>query len=662
MQPFDLRGPLPGEPLDDRAGGQRRHRQDLHASAALVTRYVAEGAATLDEMLVVTFGRAASQELRERVREPARARRTGLRRSRAWPAGQRPVHRPARRRHRRRAGRTPATGCAIALADFDAATIATTHQFCQSGAEIPRRRRRQRRRRRRWSRASTIWSSRSSTTSTSRASAGKRERPPDHPGRRAASWPARWSTTRGTGCNRWTPRPGLRAAVRVGFANDVLRRGRPAQAPARHPRLRRPAQPAGRRAGRPDAPARDRMRPRWSVVLVDEFQDTDPVQWQVIERAFGGHSTLILIGDPKQAIYAFRGGDIVTYLAAARTAGQRHTLGDNWRSDAPLVDRLQVVLGGAELGDPDIWSSTSNAHHRGHRLAGAPHNDPFRLRVVRREAVRRAEPATSRWTTLRPHIAADLAADIAALLAASHLRRRAVAGPRHRRHRREPRRRPRLFRRARGRGRSRRLHRRHRRVQSQAADDWLGLLEAFDQPHRPGLVRAAATTMFFGKTAEDLAAGGDELTDQIADTLRQWADHARERGVAAMFEAAQLAGMGRRVLSWAGGERHMTDLAHVAQLLQDVAHRERLQPARLARLAAHPARRTQRCPGTQPPPGQRRRGRADHDGVGQQGPAVPDRVPAVHVQSLCAQRGSGALPRRGPALPARRRRPEQPSW
>ncbi len=111
---------------------------------------------------------------------------------------------------------------------------------------------------------------------------------------------------------------------------------------------------------------------------------------------------------------------------------------------------------------------------------------------------------------------------------------------------------------------------------SEAADDWLCLLEAFDQPHRPGMVHAAAATMFFGETAETLAAGGDPLTDRIADTLREWAAHARERGVAAIYEAAQLRGMGDRVLSWEDGERHMTDLAHVTQLLQDVAHRERL--------------------------------------------------------------------------------------
>src|SRR6185312_12682922 len=97
-------------------------------------------------------------------------------------------------------------------------------------------------------------------------------------------------------------------------------------------------------------------------------------------------------------------------------------------------------------------------------------------------------------------------------------------------------------------------------LKSQAADDWLALLEAFDQPHRSGVVRAAADTMFFGATAETLAAEGDALTDRIAETIREWAAHARERGVAAVFEAAQLNGM--------------TDLAHVAQLLQEAAHNE----------------------------------------------------------------------------------------
>ena len=53
------------------------------------------------------------------------------------------------------------------------------------------------------------------------------------------------------------------------------------------------------------------------MVLVDEFQDTDPVQWEIMHRAFGHRpATLVLIGDPKQAIYAFRGADVHAYLDA----------------------------------------------------------------------------------------------------------------------------------------------------------------------------------------------------------------------------------------------------------------------------------------------------------------------------------------------------------
>ena len=320
------------------------------------------------------------------------------------------------------------------------------------------------------------------------------------------------------------------------------------------------------------------MRHRWPIVMVDEFQDTDQVQWQVIDRAFTGHSTVILIGDPKQAIYAFRGGDVVTYLEAAKTAGEQKTLLTNWRSDSALLDRLQVVLRGAQLGDVAIVVDDVEAHHRGHRLAGAPHNDPVPV------AGRSARPTLGRRGVqnppigaIREHISADLAADIRALLASGatfdgdRLQARDIAV----------------------------IVERHRDADvcfqalsdagipvvytgntdvftSDAAADWLCLLEAFDQPHRPGMVRAAAATVFFGETAESLVAGGDPLTDRIADTLREWVAHARERGVAAVFEAAQLRGMGDRVLSWENGERQMTDLAHVTQLLQDVAHHERL--------------------------------------------------------------------------------------
>ena len=62
-----------------------------------------------------------------------------------------------------------------------------------------------------------------------------------------------------------------------------------------------------------------RLRQRYRVVLVDEFQDTDPLQWDVVRQAFGdGQTRLVLIGDPKQAVYSFRGADVYAYLGAAR--------------------------------------------------------------------------------------------------------------------------------------------------------------------------------------------------------------------------------------------------------------------------------------------------------------------------------------------------------
>ena len=373
------------------------------------------------------------------------------------------------------------------------------------------------------------------------------------------------------------PDPDSEAGVRLRFADEVLaelehrkRRLRILSYDDLLTRLAKALEPE-------DSSARDRMRRRWRIVLVDEFQDTDPIQWQVLERAFSGQSTLILIGDPKQAIYGFRGGDIHTYLRAARTADTRYTLGVNWRSDKVLVDSLQTVLRGATLGHPDIVVHDVDAHHDGHRLAGAPHNAPFRLRVVKRHTVGYTNTDNIPIDMLRQHIPADLAADIAALLAngATYDGRRLGAGDiaviveQHRD--------ARACRDALAAAGIPAVYTGDTDVfDSPAAKDWLCLLEAFDAPQRSGLVRAAACTMFFGETAETLAAEGDALTDRVAGTLREWVDHARLRGVAAVFEAAQLGGMGRRVLGQRGGERHMTDLAHIAQLLHETAHRERL--------------------------------------------------------------------------------------
>jgi exodeoxyribonuclease V beta subunit len=89
----------------------------------------------------------------------------------------------------------------------------------------------------------------------------------------------------------------------------------------------------------------DQVARQYPVALIDEFQDTDPVQWRIFRRLFGRpDQRLFLIGDPKQAIYGFRGADIYTYLSAAGAAARAHTLGVNWRSESPLVGAVNRIF------------------------------------------------------------------------------------------------------------------------------------------------------------------------------------------------------------------------------------------------------------------------------------------------------------------------------
>ena len=87
-----------------------------------------------------------------------------------------------------------------------------------------------------------------------------------------------------------------------------------------------------------------RVRERYGVVLVDEFQDTDPLQWDILRRAFHGSGTLVLVGDPKQAIYAFRGAEVLSYLDAVRSADRHQELTTNWRSDQDSSTALEYLL------------------------------------------------------------------------------------------------------------------------------------------------------------------------------------------------------------------------------------------------------------------------------------------------------------------------------
>ncbi|WP_129134674.1 exodeoxyribonuclease V subunit beta [Luteimonas sp. YGD11-2] len=100
----------------------------------------------------------------------------------------------------------------------------------------------------------------------------------------------------------------------------------------------------------------ERLRAQYAVALVDEFQDTDARQWRIFDHVFGAASAtrhgqppaLFVIGDPKQAIYGFRGGDVETYLAARTTAAEAPPLAQNFRSRPSVLRAVSALYAQAQ--------------------------------------------------------------------------------------------------------------------------------------------------------------------------------------------------------------------------------------------------------------------------------------------------------------------------
>ena len=87
------------------------------------------------------------------------------------------------------------------------------------------------------------------------------------------------------------------------------------------------------------------VRQKYRAALVDEFQDTDFIQYEIFTRLFSlKESSLFMIGDPKQAIYGFRGADIFSYMKAASGADYKYTLFENWRSNPGLISAVNTIF------------------------------------------------------------------------------------------------------------------------------------------------------------------------------------------------------------------------------------------------------------------------------------------------------------------------------
>ncbi len=573
---FDLCGDLPERTtvLEASAGTGK-----THTIAGLACRYLAEGQALIDELMLVTFGRAATAELRERVRErltevtaaladpvTARTSRDDLLRHLADGSDAEVVV-----RHRR---------LATALADFDAATIATTHGFCHQmlaglgiAADLDH---------------DVTFAESTGDLVTDVATDlyvgdyGREDSPVPLDGFGFGVAADLAGRTVGDPAAELAPQDydaGSEPEVRVRFAErarvEVARRKRAMRVMDYDDLLTYLRDALTDPETGEDAC--NRIRTRYRIVLVDEFQDTDPVQWQILERAFHGHRTLVLIGDPKQAIYAFRGADVVTYLAAKDVAASEATLGTNWRSDRPLVDGLRHLLGDTSLGDPRIRVHEVGAHHTEASLVGAPVAASVRLRRVPRHLFGVDNGKHIGVDVARPFVARDVAADVVALLSsgAEVVERSGVRRP------------------VEAADVAVLVHRNDDGAMvrdalaavdvpvvlsavssvfaSDASYEWLALLSALEQPQRSGLARNAALTDFVGWDAERLALASETELEELGARLRAWGETLTTRGVAGLLEAATATGLARRVLAREGGERDLTDLRHIGQALHEAA-------------------------------------------------------------------------------------------
>jgi exodeoxyribonuclease V beta subunit len=587
---FDLCGPLPsGVTVLEASAGTGK----TYAIAALAARYVADGT-PLDRLLLITFTRIATGELRDRVRERLVACEQEL--SSILAGAPDPATDPVVsllatgsadevRRRRDRLAR--------AVADFDAATIATTHGFCQEVlAEL-----------------GTIGDLDRETEFVEDVSDLLEQALDDLYVRRFGP--------RTGGAARFTRAQALQIARAAVF--NPMAKLEPADEPADSTAAMRyrlagavisELEQRKRRLAvmtyddlltrlrqildGPSGPAaRQRLRARYDVVLVDEFQDTDPIQWQILDRAFAKQGvTLVLVADPKQAIYAFRGADVYAYLVAAATAQDHATLAVNRRSDQPLLDAFDALFADVRLGHEDIVYRQVRAApaHQSTRLRGAPEDAALRIRVVHRSepSIELTNYGYARAPAARQHVARDLAADVVRLLGSgATLEHRTPDGepageepicPRHvavlvRTHANaelicaqlEAARIPAVIN---GGGNV---------FETTTARAWLRLLEALERPASTIRARTAAATPFLGWSGERIATAEEPEWEDVHRRLHRWSRILRDSGVAALTEAIMVSeDLAARMLGVRAGERRLTDLNHIAQLLHRAAGAEGL--------------------------------------------------------------------------------------
>ena len=586
--PFDLTAPLPhGRLRLEASAGTGK----TYAVAALATRYIVEEGVPVGALLVTTFTRAAAQELRDRIRARLAevAARLAQEEPRRTPPGD-PPDDPLLAWLDVAAGAQRALWqqrAQAALADIDTATIDTIHAACRRILQL----------------------------------AGRPVELEEHEGRTA--------TVVAEVVNDLLVAEGLQRAVEL--AEDrlatlvALQLSNPsaqlvlppvavdgegptaqaldqvAQCVTRAVALVRARtgdrvsfdgllQSAHDMVTHPDAgPLCEQLAHRFRVAIVDEAQDTDPLQWGIVDALYPTEAsgrTLVVVGDPKQSIYSFRGADVAAYTRAGAGAPRR-TLATNFRTDQPLLDALNTLMAGATFGEGIAYHPV-HAPPR-HQQSTLPAGEPVLELVVADAAPPREEPEDP---TPEP-----MAGEPMPQVAAARVHR-AIASGCH-----TPGRIAVLVgTRAEGEQVARALRARGvpcttagtaSVMHGDAAGQLRTLLAALTRPGDMRVVRLLAIGWFGSMDHAALATAIDDLFLPLQEQLLDWRQRLRRLGAASLIRhlAATPAVIDRLA---ATGElpRHLTDLEHLAELLHERTGRGATTPeqarAALASLAQLP--------------------------------------------------------------------------
>ncbi len=323
------------------------------------------------------------------------------------------------------------------------------------------------------------------------------------------------------------------------------------------------------------------IRTRHKAALIDEFQDTDPVQYRIFQTVFGKDGDwLFLIGDPKQAIYGFRGADIFAYRRAKADAGERaYTLTTNYRSDPGLVDAMNQLF--ERLVQPFAFDFIDypSVHARPGSTDQLTDGAPLQLRFLDHPWLKKpwqgriSKTGPTGWEAAIP---SQVAADIRDLLRSGELLGDRPVRPGDiavlvRKNQQALQTQEAL----RAMGVPSVLHGATSVLESEEADHLERLLAGIAEPGRRSALRTALATPLIGLDGHELAQlDQDEegAWDDWIDRFRRWRALWERQSVARMFRAVlEDQGLQIRLLALPDGERRMTNLLHLVELVHTAA-------------------------------------------------------------------------------------------